>query len=132
MKKQSIITIVVLLVIAAGYFAWRSNVPVNTNSPETNQTSYPDTQHAIQAFLANKYNKQLSDVHITVQKEVPGFASGSVLFGQGGPGEGGMWLAFLGNGWTVAWDGNGSVDCNKMRQQYGFPDTILVPNFCQP
>lgn len=93
-------------------------------------TPYSDTEHAIQAFLANKYKKPLSEVKVTITKEVQGFASGSVLFGQGGPGEGGMWLAVLGNGWDVVWDGNGNVDCIKMRQEYDFPDTILKPNFC--
>lgn len=90
----------------------------------------PGTEKAVQAFLANKYKKPISEVKVTVQKEAPGFAAGSVSFGQGGPGEGGMWLAVAGNQWDVVWDGNGNVDCNKMRQQYGFPDTILKPNFC--
>ena len=90
----------------------------------------PGTEKAIQAFLANKYNKPIAEVKITIQKEAPGFAAGSVSFGQGGQGEGGMWLAVAGNQWDVVWDGNGAVDCNKMRQQYGFPDTILKPNFC--
>lgn len=93
-------------------------------------TPYPDTRSAIAAFLANKYSRPVSEVNVTVTKEVPGFASGSVSFGRGGPGEGGMWLAVLGNGWDVVWDGNGSVDCDKMRREYGFPDTILKPDFC--
>lgn len=91
---------------------------------------YPDTPRAIQAILAEKYSRPLAEVHVTVTKEVQGYAAGSVLFGQGGPGEGGMWLAVLGNSWSVVWDGNGSIDCNKMRQEYGIPDTILKPNFC--
>jgi len=91
----------------------------------------PGTEKAVQAFLAKKYNKSLSEVKVTIQKEAPGFAAGSVSFGQGGAaGKGGMWLAVAGNQWDVVWDGNGAVDCNKMRQQYGFPDTILKPNFC--
>ena len=90
----------------------------------------PGTEKAIQAFLANKYKKPISEVKVIIQKEAPGFASGSVSFGQDGQGEGGMWLAVAGNQWDVVWDGNGAVDCNKMRQQYGFPDTILKPNFC--
>lgn len=105
-------------------------MPTPTTQKTTSPTPYPDTQSAIQAFLAKKYNKPISEVKITVAKEVPGFAAGSVLFGQGGPGEGGMWLAVLGNGWEVVWDGNGNVDCDKMRQTYGFPDAILKPNFC--
>jgi putative hemolysin len=96
----------------------------------TASSPVPGTEKAIQAFLADKYKKPLSEVKVTIQKEAPGYAAGSVLFGQGGPGEGGMWLAVAGNQWNVVWDGNGNVDCNKMRQQYGFPDTILKPNFC--
>lgn len=103
---------------------------VSTTTPTSTPIVYPDTAHAIQAALATKYGKPLADVHVTVYKEVPGYASGSVLFGQGGPGEGGQWLAVLGNGWSVVWDGNGNVDCAKMRSVYGFPDTILKPNFC--
>lgn len=89
-----------------------------------------DTQRAIQDILAKKYNRPPSEVKVTIDREVQGFAGGSVLFGQGGLGEGGMWLAVLGNGWSVVWDGNGNVDCNKMRREYGFPDTILKPDFC--
>ena len=96
----------------------------------TTSSPVPGTEKAVQAFLANKHKKPLSEVKVTIQKEAPGYAAGSVLFGQGGPGEGGMWLAVAGNQWDVVWDGNGAVDCNKMRQEYGFPDTILKPNFC--
>jgi putative hemolysin len=96
----------------------------------TASSPVPGTEKAVQAFLANKYKKPLSEVKVTIQKEAPGFAAGSVSFGQGGTGEGGMWLAVAGNQWNVVWDGNGSVDCIKMRQEYGFPDTILKPNFC--
>lgn len=90
-----------------------------------------DTVKSVQESLSKKYNKPAGEVNITVNKEVNGFASGSVLFGQGGVGEGGMWLAVLtDNKWEVVWDGNGSVDCSKMRGQYKFPDSILKPNFC--
>ncbi len=136
------IILVFLAVVAAGsyWFLQKHNpaeenslpsaVPTQTTQKTISPTPFPDTKSAIQAFLANKYKKPISEVKITVAKEVSGFASGSVLFGQGGTGEGGMWLAVLGNGWNVVWDGNGNVNCNKMRQQYGFPDTILKPNFC--
>jgi putative hemolysin len=96
----------------------------------TASSPVPGIEKAVQAFLANKYKKSLSEVKVTIQKEAPGYAAGSVLFGQDGQGEGGMWLAIAGNLWDVVWDGNGSVDCNKMRQEYGFPDAILKPNFC--
>lgn len=100
------------------------------SNPHSSPTSNKTTEQAIQSLLATKYNRPLSDVKVTVTKEVQGFAKGSVLFGQVGPGEGGMWLALLGNGWAVVWDGNGNVDCDKMRQEYGNPDTILKPDLC--
>lgn len=136
--------LVIVLILAAagyGYFLYSQNklgtpsatpiaTPVSTSKAAVSPTPFPDTKSAIAAFLAKKYNRPVSEVNVTVDKEVPGFAAGTVLFGEGGPGEAGAWLAVLGNGWEVVWDGNGNVDCNKMRQQYGFPDTILKPNFC--
>lgn len=140
---KSLIILAIVVVGGFGYFLFSQNRKItyapNLSSSVTptpivqenvSPTPYPDAQSAIAAFLAKKYNKPMSEVKVTVTKEVPGFAAGSVLFGQGGPGEGGMWLAVLGNGWKVVWDGNGNVDCTKMRQEYGFPDTILKPNFC--
>lgn len=143
-KKSEKILIILTILLLGGigfYFFFTKNLSVSTQNPspvaspvqiaqEVSPTPFPDTQSAIASFLAKKYQKPVSEVHVTVQKEVQGFASGSVLFGQGGPGEGGMWLAYLGNGWSVVWDGNGNVDCNKMRQEYGFPDTVLKPDFC--
>lgn len=143
LNKRIFLLLTIVVAVGVGYFlftqnkqtAYPSNILPPTSSaptaPETTSpTPYPDTKSAIAAFLANKYSKPITDVHVTVTKEVQGFASGSVLFGQGGPGEGGMWLAVLGNGWNVVWDGNGNVDCTKMRQEFGIPDTILKPNFC--
>lgn len=144
MKSINILIVLAIIIVGIiGYYLFSVNKqvvytqnPLPSSTPtqkiqeSVTPTSYPDTQHAIQAFLANKYKKPLSDVKVTVSKEVQGYAAGSVLFGQGGPGEGGMWLAVLGNGWDVVWDGNGNVDCNKMRQEYGFPDSILKPDFC--
>lgn len=140
---KGLIILVILALAGFGYFLFSQNKQVTykpnlspsitsfpTAQKTVSPTPYSDTQSAIAAFLANKYKKPISEVKVTVTKEVPGFASGTVTFGQGGPGEVGAWLAYLGNGWNVVWDGNGNVDCSKMRNDYGFPDTILVPNFC--
>lgn len=143
MKFNKILIILVILIVGSFvYYEFSAKSQVTTQNPlpsatptqtaqeNTSPTPFPDTQSAIAAFLAKKYNKPISDVKVTVGKEVPGFASGTVEFGQGGPGEAGAWLAVLGNGWDVVWDGNGNVDCDKIRKDYGFPDTILKPNFC--
>jgi len=135
-KFKALILLVIVAVLGLGYYFLSVNkqatntIPTKTTQAVVSPTPYLNTQQAIAAILANKYLRPISEVNVTVDKEVPGFAAGSVLFGQGGPGEGGMWLAVLENGWMVVWDGNGNVDCDKIRQDYGFPDTILKPNFC--
>lgn len=92
---------------------------------------YEDVGQEIQYLLAEKYNKSADEVRVTVGKQTEMHATGGVVFGEGGPGEGGYWLAAkIDNLWQVVLDGNGSVDCDKMRQEYGFPDEILKPNFC--
>jgi len=89
----------------------------------------PGTEKAIQEILANKYNKPLSEVKIIIQKEAPGFASGSVTFGQGGQGEGGMWFAVAGNQWDVVWDGNGIITCDVLTNYPKFPSSIIPECF---
>ncbi len=88
-------------------------------------------QLEVQRILADKYQKVPSEVSVTVIKSDGSHAAGSVMFGQGGPGEGGMFLAVkTGDKWEVVYDGNGSIDCTKMRQEYQFSDEMLRPEFC--
>jgi hypothetical protein len=95
------------------------------------EACYESVSQEIQHILAKKYNRPADEVNITVSKQDGKYASGSVLFGEGGLGEGGVFLARkVGNMWEVVFDGNGSVDCTLLRKDYGFPDSILKPNFC--
>lgn len=60
----------------------------------------PAVWEIIREKLAEKYHKSLSEVQVTVAKSDDKFAAGSVLFGTGGPGEGGLFLAVKnGNDW---------------------------------
>lgn len=114
--------------IAAGY-SWCE--PKNKCLRIWEEACYVNVEQEIQYILAGKYSRPADEVRVTVLKQDGDFASGSVIFGQGGPGEGGMFLAAkMGNIWQVVFDGNGSVDCEKMRQEYKFPEEILAPNFC--
>jgi len=91
----------------------------------------PAVWEIIREKLAEKYNKPISEVNVSVTRSNASYAAGSVLFGQGGLGEGGLFLATkVGNDWQLVYDGNGSIDCKKMREQYKFSDEILKPNFC--
>lgn len=95
------------------------------------ETCEETLEKQIQYLLALKYAKELSEVKITVRKQIGDHASGSVIFGTGDEIEGGLFLAYKKNGiWTSVYDGNGSVDCNLMKNEYQFPAEILSPNFC--
>lgn len=92
---------------------------------------YASVSQEIESLLARKYNKPIEEVRVTISKQNDNYIAGSVLFGKGGPGEVGLVLAAkINNIWTIVYDGNGSIDCNKMRQEYNFPDGILKPNYC--
>jgi hypothetical protein len=86
---------------------------------------------SVEEALAQKYQKSLNEVSATITKRDDTHAAGSVAFGQGGQGEEGLFLAVkMGDEWQVVFDGNGHVECDKLRQEYGFPDEILKPQFC--
>jgi hypothetical protein len=95
------------------------------------ESCYSSVEEEIRYILADKYDKPVDQVSVTIDRQSGDYVGGSVLFGEGGPGEGGMFLARkVDDVWEVVFDGNGNVDCAKMRDAYGFPDSVLVPNFC--
>lgn len=113
---------------SAGY-SWCA--PKNICLRTWEEKCYTGVAQEIEYILAQKYNKPADEVRVTIARQTDTYVAGSVLFGKGGPGEGGLVLAAkIDNVWTVVYDGNGSIDCNKMRQQYKFPDEILKPNYC--
>jgi len=94
------------------------------------EACYTSGEQEVQYILAKKYNKSASDVHVTATKKNDNYMIGSVLFGQGGPGEGGMFMAVKsGNAWELIYDGNGSIDCNTIKANYQFPADMLK-DFC--
>lgn len=90
-----------------------------------------EAEESIISILAEKYNKSSEEIRVKIIK-IDGFhVSGSINFAPGNEVAGGQFLAFKeDNNWQLVYDGNGSIDCNKMRQIYGFSDIILKPNFC--
>ena len=92
---------------------------------------YTSVEEELEYLLAEKHGKMPQEVKVTIYKQLGDFVSGGVMFGEGGPGEGGMLLASkVDNVWQVVFDGNGNPDCGELRGTYGFPDEILSPNFC--
>jgi hypothetical protein len=91
---------------------------------------YASLEQEIQYILAGKYDKPVGEVAITITKQTGDYAAGGVKFGPTSS-VGGMFLAVRSdNIWEVVYDGNGSIDCKKMRNEYKLPDEILKPNFC--
>jgi len=106
---------------------WNGTKCVNNNR-EINETS---TEQAIKEILAEKYDKDIADVVVNITNSNELYAVGSVFFKENGvQGEGGMFLAVMGqDGWQVVFDGNGSVDCELMKNTYMFTSEMLT-GFC--
>ncbi len=77
--------------------------------------------------LAEKYEKNISEVDVSITKEEDGYASGGVVFAPGGTGNGGMYLAVKKNNeWQIVFDGNGAADCQMLESEYDFPKEMLI------
>ena len=88
-----------------------------------------NVKEAVTKLLVEKYNWDKNKVSVQVNKEVGDFATGSVGFGEE-VGGGGWLVKRIEGKWTLVWDGNGAVDCPKLKNDYKFPDEILKPGFC--
>lgn len=97
------------------------------------ETCYAGPEQEIQYKLAQKYNKPITDIAVTATKKTDNHMAGRVSFiapGLPAPGEGGMFLAVKeGDAWVLVYDGNGSVDCIKLKEIYKFPQEMLT-GFC--
>lgn len=84
---------------------------------------------AITEIIALKYNKPVSEVFIRIDQENAKYAKGGVSFApKGGPG--GVFLAAkINDKWELVYDGNGSIDCEKIKANYEFPSEMLI-GFC--
>lgn len=81
---------------------------------------------AIRSILAPKYNLKPSEIFIDITEENTKYASGTITFGQKGA-EGGMFLAAkINDKWIIVYDGIGSVDCVKIKQNYQFTQGMLA------
>jgi hypothetical protein len=90
------------------------------------------TAEKIKVLLAEKYGKKADEVAVKITKSDDSHAAGSVKFSPDPQMPGGLFLAIKeGEAWKLVYDGNGSIDCEKMRTEYGFSDELLKPNFCE-
>jgi len=89
---------------------------------------YEAEEAVLAQIFADNHKKPVAETHITIAKMKNNFAAGTISFGPE-PGEGGGFLARLvDNTWTIDYEGNGSVDCVKIKE-LGYPDNVLE-GFC--
>ena len=86
------------------------------------------TEKLIREALAEKYNKKVSQVVVTITQETDDYARGGVQFYglDDTLGEGGNFLAAKVNEeWQIVFDGNGSVVCEDL-EEYDFPEEMIA------
>lgn len=89
---------------------------------------YEAEEAALAKIFSTEHNETIARTHIRVNIMRDNFAAGSISFGEVA-GEGGAFLARLSDGeWTVDYEGNGSVDCEKIKA-LGYPAEVLS-GFC--
>lgn len=90
---------------------------------ESEKTAEKSTQESIAELFSQKYNKSISTLIIDVKTDTGTFAKGSVNFTD--EMGGGLWFAAkTGNGWELAFDGNGIVSC-EAANKYNFPKDMI-------
>lgn len=84
-----------------------------------------DTKTQLIAAFAEKYDKPMSEIELNISQETENYAKGTVSFFPHSIGNSGYFLAAKIDGkWTLAFDGNGSYDCNEMLE-YNFPEDMI-------
>lgn len=86
-----------------------------------------DKKESITSAMADKHEKDESDVTITITTEEGDYVRGGVEFAPGGLGNAGMFLATkVGDEWEIVYDGHGVADCDELIDDYGFPMSVLT------
>lgn len=101
-----------------------SVAPTEAEEEATSESEQEQAQAAIKAAFAEKFNKQVDEVNITISDYQPSFAKGGVTFA--GEMSGGWFLAAeVGGTWVIADDGNGNITCEKI-EPYNFPVSMVT------
>ncbi len=89
---------------------------------------YEAEEAALAQIFASEHEETIARTHVRINVLQNNFAAGGISFGEVA-GEGGAFLARLADGaWAVDYEGNGSIDCPKVRD-LGYPEEVLV-GFC--
>jgi putative hemolysin len=84
------------------------------------------TVEILKKLFADKYNKKISDINITISKEKANHIRGGVKLSKDEQAEGGNFLAAkVNNDWQIVFEGNGGINCN-LKEKYGFPEDMMT------
>lgn len=124
MKNLFLVLLILVIAGAAYYFFPKSSTVSEVATPTPVEIAVSD-ETLIKQALAEKYQKNISDVELTIGQTDGDFAKGTVNYA--GEMGGGWWLAARQGGkWVIAQDGNGIVDCQSVTP-FNFP-TTMVPS----
>ncbi|MBD3282489.1 MAG: hypothetical protein GF387_02670, partial [Candidatus Portnoybacteria bacterium] len=77
----------------------------------------------IKKLFAEKYNKKMSEISLSIEEEAENHVRGSIRF-ESNSGAGGIFLAAKVNGeWRLVFDGNGAIPCEEL-ERYNFPEKM--------
>ena len=82
-------------------------------------------EEAIKKLFAEKYNRKMAEITLSIDQETDDHIRGGVEFLPGGPGEGGLFLAAKANDlWELVFDGTGAISCELVKE-YNFPEDMI-------
>lgn len=82
-------------------------------------------EEVIKKLFAEKYNKKMAEVTLSIDQETEDHVRGGVEFLPGGLGEGGLFLAAkVDDLWELAFDGTGAIYCKEI-EEYNFPEDMI-------
>ena len=112
--------------IAAGY-SWCEPKQKCLRSWE--EDCYGNDLISLTAFFAQEHNQPVDQTHITIFKNNGNYFAGSIIIGVTDQGEGGGFLVRkINNTWQIDYEGNGSIDCVKIKA-LGYTVEVLE-GFC--
>lgn len=126
--KKIIFLILVLLVIILGIIYWIF-APLKEENTKEKESEELTKEEEIKLLFAEKYDEEISNITITIDKEKENYVKGIIIFGEGGPGQAGGFLAVnQGGAWELTYDGNGVIPCSAV-DPYEFPTDMVTECF---
>ncbi len=105
---------------------WNKNdVEVKCGKGDSSIEHLFSKEELIKKLFAEKYNKKVAQVNLSINQETENHVRGGTVFLPGGPGEEGIFLAAkVDDHWELAFDGTGVISCEQV-EKYNFPEDMI-------